>query len=341
MKYVTAKSSLLIIAILTFLFVSVLIGYKETERSFEDTCFLLGTVVTIKAFGPEAEQAVKEGFSKLEEMERIFDQYNSTGLVTELNNNFSDQNSLAPPPMKIPQELFAVIKLGQDYGEKTGGKYDISIGPLTKLWTMKENQNELPSQEELDNVKNRIDYQKIDLNSETSTIKLELGMSLDLGGVAKGYIIDQVMTHMKKSTITGAIINAGGNVLTWGENVEREWKVGITDPQTIDETVGFLRFTGGKAVVTSGNYERFYTINEQKYGHILNIESGWSEKSVLGVTVIGEYSGIADILATSAFVLGVEEGLELIRTEGYEGLIIDQSGVLHATEGFENYFTQK
>lgn len=327
----------MLLVVLVLIFYSI-VGCSYISADFEDTRFLLGTVVSIKAFGEEAKMAVLDGFRKMEELELQFDQYSQNGAVTKLNNYFGKQSNTELKPVKISKDLCNATKLGLDYSAKTNGKYDITIRPLTEYWERKEREGVLPLQEEINKIKNLIAHEKVELDIEQSTIKIEQGMGLDLGSVAKGYIIDQAMHKMKEYNITGVIINAGGNILTMGENVEGKWSIGLINPQEIDSLVGHLSFKGDKAVASSGNYQQYYLINDQRYGHILNIETGWPATGIAGVTVIGPYSAEADILSTGAFIVGVEAGLDLIEDAGYEGLIIEHSGELHVTKGFNKYF---
>ncbi|MFA5537546.1 MAG: FAD:protein FMN transferase [Bacillota bacterium] len=315
-----------------------IIGCHQTTNSFENTRFLLGTAVTIKAYGAEAKLAVSRGFDKMEELELEFDQYSENGVVFGVNEFFSKESNGTAGFMEISNDLCNVVRLGLKYGSKTDGKYDITIGPLTSYWKNQEHENTLPIQKEINELKKLINYEKVQLNIEKNLLRIEAGMELDFGGVAKGYIVEQVMLYMEKYNTKGIIINAGGNVLTSGENGVGSWEIAVVDPSKIDELLGLISFKEKGAVVSSGNYQQYYLIKENKYGHILNIETGWPATGVLGATVFGENSAEADILATSAVLLGVEGGLALIENSGYEGIIVDQSGELYKTKDMNKYF---
>ena len=315
-------------------------GCSRSEKHFEDTRLILGTVVTIKAFGPEAKIAVTSGFSKMEELEQVFDQHAENTEITKLNAYSRGIDKKTSGPIKISKDLLEVINIGLKYSDKTKGKYDITIGPLVDLWKTKEKTKILPMQKEIDEIKNFVDYKKLKLNVEQGTIKMEQGMVIDLGSISKGYIVDQAMEEIKGYNINGAIIDAGGGVLTLGANLKGKWKVGIINPQKVDSLLGYLIFDGNRAVVSSGNYQQYYLINEQKYGHILNLDSGWPANEVLSVSVFGTISVMADVLSTAVFVVGVKDGLQLIKEANYEGLIVDRLGELHMTKGFKQYFEE-
>lgn len=330
---------LIVIFCIIFTFLTYnLIDYKDNPNHFEDTRFLLGTVVSIKAFGEEADIAVLNGFAKIEELEKTFDQYSQNSEVSQVNKYFSDQNINEGKPIKISRELCDVIDLGLEYSEKTNGKYDITIGPLIKLWETKEKENSLPLQSEIDEVKKLIDYKKVQLNKEQETIYMEKGTLLDLGSIAKGYIAEQTISTMKKNHISGAIINAGGNIVTLGNNFEGAWKIGVTNPKNTDNIIGSFTYKGDKTVVSSGNYLQYYLINDKKYGHIFNLDTGWPYDEILGVSVIGDNSAVADVLSTAAYVVGIKEGLNLIKSAGFEGLIIDKTEILYKTDELKKYY---
>ncbi len=334
------RKPIIILIIIIIIFFN-LTGCKDNTNHFEDTKFILGTVVSIKAFGEDAEIAVIKGFEKMEELEKTFDQYNQNSEISQVNKYFSDQNTNEKNPYKISKELCDVINLGLEYGDKTNGRYDITIGPLKKLWETKEKENALPLQNEIGEVKKLIDYKKVQLNVEQYTLYIEKGMLLDLGSIAKGYITEQAISTMKKNKINGAIINAGGNIVTIGNNIEDTWKIGITNPIELDSIIGYFSYKGEKAVVSSGNYLQYYLINDEKYGHILDLDTGWPYNEVIGISIIGNDSAVADVLSTAAYVAGIKEGLDLIKNADFEGLIIDNTEILHKTENLNNYFHER
>ncbi len=331
------KKPISIITLLVFI-ILIVSGCSKSPKHFEDTRFVLGTVVSIKAWGEEAEMAVLNGFDQIEELEQKLDQHNQESEIARLNNYFNNKTNEKTEPIEISPELCNVIALGLDYGEKTKGKYDITIGPLVQLWITKEKDHILPVPNEINSVKSLINYKKVELDIKHGTIDMEPGMILDLGSIAKGYIAQQAISTIKKHNISGAIINAGGNVVTTGNNIDGKWKIGLANPQKPDSLIGHLSFAGDKTVVSAGNYQQYYLIKERKYGHILNLDTGWPHDEVLGVSVMGADSAMADVLSTAALVVGVQEGLDLIQNAGYEGLIIDKTGKLHKTEGLDQYF---
>lgn len=326
------RKSLLLLLLLFLIITHVSCNGPGAAESYEATRFLLDTMVTVKAYGSEAKPAVEAAYAKMESLSSVFDRYNSSGPVGKIN-------SLAGTSVQVPRELMDVLLQAAAYSQKTKGRFDVTVGPLTDLWRSKESQGTLPSQAELKQAVGLVDYRKLELDLAQYTVKLSPGMSLDLGGVAKGYIVDQAMQALVQYQVTGAVINAGGNVLTWGNHPRGEWHVGITDPQAPSQLLNTIKFKGAKAVVSAGNYERYYSIDGKTYGHILDTKTGWPADKVAGVTVVGESSLEADLLATAAFVEGVNQGLALIENVGYEGLIVDKSGKVHSTSGLKKYLT--
>ncbi len=331
----------LLFSLLLILLSGCQLGHEAKEDTqpldYEDTRLLLNTVVRIQAYGPQAKQAVNAAFAEIERLEPNVDQYTESGLINKMNYQFGQDSLISSQAIKIPCELAELIRFSMHYSELTDGAFDITIGPLTQLWNLKERQNRLPTQMELDRAKMLVDYRKIAWDQDGNMIKMEKGMALDLGAVAKGYLVDQAMEKLTQYHVNGAIINAGGNVMTWGNNPGGYWQIGVADPQDSDKLLTTLKFQGSKSIVSAGNNERGYKIGGQLYGHILDISTGWPADKVLGTTVIGNHSLEADILSTSVYLIGVSQGLNLIQEAGYEGLIIDQAGRIPKSSGLEVY----
>lgn len=310
---------------------------NDESCTFQDTRLMLNTVIHIQAYGLQAEQAVLAAFAEIQDLEPTFDQYSDTSFISKINYHFSQDKAISTQEFKITNELAELIQLSNHYSELTNGAFDISIGPLTNLWQVKEVQDVLPSQKELEQAGKSVDYKKIKLDHDKMTLKMEKGMALDLGALAKGYLVDQAMKQLTQYQVDGAIINAGGNIMTWGDNPQGPWEIGIADPLNPDQLLTTLIFHGSKSVVSAGNHERGYKIGGQHYGHIIDVATGFPGNKVLGTTIIGNHSLDADILSTATYLLGVEQGLKLMQEAGHEGLIIDQTGKIHESTGLELY----
>ena len=187
----------------------------------------------------------------------------------------------------------------------------------------------------------RVDYTQVRL--EGNTVTLPEGMMIDLGGIAKGYIADRVKAYLEERGIGHAILSFGGNIVAIGKKPDgTDWKVGIQD---IDKPTGAYMLVAanrGGSTVTSGIYERGFELDGVYYHHLLNPKTGWPEQNELAsVTILSESSMEGDALATAAFILGTEKGLELINSlEGIEAVFIARDRGVTYSSGAKDYIIQ-
>ncbi|HLG31007.1 MAG TPA: FAD:protein FMN transferase, partial [Candidatus Brocadiales bacterium] len=211
-----------------------------------------------------------------------------------------------------------------------GGAFDITCGPLCKLWKEVGKSGILPTNEALEKILSAVGYEKINLDAEKQALSFQqAGMELDVGGIAKGYAVDEAIKVLKGHGIESALVEAGGDLYTMGTKPGGElWRIGIQDlnhPDNAETFLGKLKIKDC-AVATSGDYQRFVVINGKKYSHIVNPLTGWPVENVPSVTVIANDALTADALATALSVMGAKEGIELAQSiPGVEALIISLS----------------
>ena len=247
--------------------------------------------------------------------------------------------------IKISPETFFVLETARKYSELSKGKFDITIGPLVKAWAIGTDNARIPEQKEVDSLLPLVSYNDIVLNK--STLKAGLARKnqiADLGGIAKGYAGDEAVKILKKNGISSAFINIGGNVVTFGKKPDGSlWKIAIQNPRSGDGNfIGILN-VASKAIVTSGDYERYFIKNGVRYHHILDPSTGYpAESDLIAVTVVYDKSVDADALSTSLFILGMKRGYELIKTiNGAEAVFITQKHEIYITKALKNIFTFK
>jgi len=219
----------------------------------------------------------------------------------------------------------------------TDGAFDITCNALFKLWKFDGSQLNPPADSLIDRVVNLIGYGKIVFDDESKSIYLpQKGMEIGFGAIGKGYAANRAKIIMQKIGVDGGIVNAGGDLTAWGMNDENElWKIGIQDPRDKNSVLSWLELSD-MAVVTSGDYERFFEFEGIRYSHIMNPKTGWPVKGLISVSVHCPDAELADALATSVFVMGKEKGLALLNSlEKIEGFVVDQSGAIFSTEGIE------
>ncbi|MGT2772183.1 FAD:protein FMN transferase [Streptococcus marimammalium] len=296
---------------------------------------LLHTVVQISIYHKNQEKVLDEAISYIEEMEKLL----STNIV---GSDIYRINHAKGKPTKVDERSFELIKQALEISKESDGKFDISIGVVTNLWQIGSENARLPSDEEIKQALPMINYHDIVLNDSDKTVQIKEGMILELGGISKGYIADRVKDFLASKGVTTAIINLGGNVVVMGTspNNSEGWKVGIQDPEkTRGVTVGFV-YQEDSSIVTSGIYERYFEENGKRYHHIIDPKTGYPiENQISGVTVFTKTSTQGDGLSTSLFLLGIDEGLELVnQIEGVEAIFIDKNHGIHLSNGLKESF---
>lgn len=303
------------------------------------TRLLLGTTITLTIYDTPPKGAFNRVFDRVQEIQDKMstneEEYDTTELL-EVNRNAGIK------PVRVSPDTFDVIRKGLYYSRLTNGAFDITIGPLVKLWGIGTDHEQLPEKAEIDKALGRLDYHKVKMNAAAHTIYLEeRGMALDAGGIAKGYAADQAARILEELGVKHALLDFGGNILTVGQKPDgSDWRVGIQNPgESRGSFLGILT-TGPATVVTSGNYERFFIKDGVRYHHILDSETGYPARTGLGsVTIYAAVSTDADALSTSCFVLGVKKGLALLeKLPDVEGAFVTKDDQVIMTPGMKNVF---
>jgi thiamine biosynthesis lipoprotein len=239
----------------------------------------------------------------------------------------------------LPEGVLDTLNLARSVATLSRGAFDPTILPLTSLWSF-DSGGRLPGAEELAAALPRVDYSRLWIAAD-GTVALPPGFGLDLGGIAKGAVVDLLAAELERRGHRRYLIDAGGDILVSGlKEGRRPWSIAIRHPRDSEVMVGVLELGGeGRvAVVTSGDYERYFEQDGRRYHHIIDPHTGYPAEGLASVTVIAPTCAAADALATAAFVLGPEEGLQLLESlESVEGLLIaERGGSLSAirTSGF-------
>ena len=331
------KIKVIFIFFIIFLFSIVFISLggckKVSLERVEETQQYMGTYVSIIVYADKncGNEIIESAYKKIEELERIASNYDENSEVCRLNQQgYLDEAS---------DELLEMIDLSIEYYKITDGSFDITIEPLLKLWSeglWKE--SEEVQAEKISEALMLVGSDKI--NIENRKIEFELdGMSVTLGGIAKGYIIDKAMDVIQKAGIENALINAGGDIVTLGAKGDGEmWNISLENPDNTDESIASFSFAG-KAAATSGNYYRYFDPDKEVH-HIIDPKTGFSAGECISVTVIAQTCTEADILATSIFVMGSQDGLKLVESlDNVEALIIDSERNIYKSSGLSKYLS--
>ena len=293
---------------------------------------MLGTAVEIMAVGgEEAEGAIAQGFAEISRIQEKMAWQNPNSDISRINNSAGGR------PLNIGQEMFGFLERSLDLCYKTGGAFNIAVGPLSRLWDFDGETGFVPIAEEIGRRLAWTDYKKIVLDDKNRSVALLYsGMSLDLGGIAKGYAVDRAVEVLKSSGISAGVVNAGGDMRLFGPKpADKLWHIGIQHPRKTDEVLATFRITD-RAVVTSGDYERFFIKDEIRYHHILDPATGYPALGCRSVTVVADTAFLADAMATAVYVLGSVEGAELLKSrKDLEGMIVDTDGPKFITPGLK------
>ena len=264
------------------------------------------------------------------------------------NINHAEGGAVACDP-----ETVTIVQMGIDYGDLSGGRFDITIGPVSDLWNFTSTDEEpvIPDDDDLEEALAHVDYRTVQVDEDAGTVQLlDADAQIDLGGIAKGYIADAVCDLLRGEGVVSAIVSLGGNIacvgskpLVYGfQSSDAEYKsfnIGIESPYSdMTSIIGYSAVDDG-TMVTSGVYERYFTVDDVEYHHILDVDTGYPvDTDVVGVSILGGAgtSVDCDALATICLILGSEEGYALIDAqEGLEAAFILTDGSILTTDGMD------
>lgn len=331
---------IILIACITFL-----VGCSNSKNVEEvsdvpvsKTEFVLGTVATIKIFDSHnaTEEVFNKAFERLREIENKMTINDEESEVIDINKNAGKEF------VKVSDDTFYVISKGKHFSELTNGRFDISVGPLVKLWNIGTEYAAVPSEDEINIKKELVDYNDVILDKNRKAVMLNKeNMMVDLGGIAKGYGADEVVKILKDNNVKHAIINLGGNVFAYGNKEDDiPWSIGVQNPYLArGGYIGIVKVSH-KTVVTSGVYERYFEKYGKRYHHILDPDTGYPvENKLIGISIVADSSIDADSLSTSAFALGVDKGIELIeKLDNAEAIFITEDSEVYMTSGLKDRF---
>ncbi|MDA3941401.1 MAG: FAD:protein FMN transferase [Spirochaetia bacterium] len=325
--------SILIMLIISFTIISC---NRNSIKPYSETGFALGTVCSITLYEKNTNFSFEEAFEIIQNIENKMSPVIKNSQLDQINSNAGVN------PVRVSEDTYFVIEEGIKYANLADSKFDITIGPLVNLWGIgTENQN-VPDAKRIESVLPLIGSQYISLNKNDKTVFLQnKNMSIDLGGIAKGYAADILKDFLLEKGFTKGIINLGGNVLTFGEkNNKIPWKIGIQNPvDSRGQYIGTIEISES-SVVTSGIYERFFEKDNKRYHHILDPDSGYPvENELLSITIVAHTGIIADAYSTVAFSAGLVKGMDLLEsTEKLEGIFITKDKKIFISSGLKDLF---
>lgn len=315
-------SALILIILLVFS------GCAPAEtKNVSKTGFFFDTVISITLYGTEDSSLIDGAFELCRNYETILSRTNEASELYKLNTSGNAGliiDNFTTVGTEISATLSDIISKGFYYSELSGGAFDITLEPVTKLWNFSGDNPIIP---------------------DTSEIVAALETDgFDLGGIAKGYIADRIKDYLLEQGVTSAYINLGGNTLCIGTKPDgNEFRVGIQYPfKESGELIEVLNINN-LSVVTAGSYNRCFTKNGVLYHHILDPKTGYPVNNNLSsVTIISEESVAGDALSTACFVLGLEEGMKLVESlDNVHAMFITDDYECHYSKDFEQFIAEK
>jgi thiamine biosynthesis lipoprotein len=298
---------------------------QDKESIHKQSQLMMGTIIEITLQNPDPElssRAIKQAFEEINRIESIMSLYKSDSELSRINQIAHKEQ------VKISQEMTELLLISQNAWQLTSGGFDPTASPIIKLWGFYKNEGKVPEEREIKEKLKLVGFKNIVFDKSRREIKfLSPGIKLDSNAIAKGYAVDQAVRVLKGIGIQRALINAGGDIYALGGKKPQEhWTIGIRNPMQKDKVFASIELSN-RAIVTSGNYEKFFTIDDKQYCHIIDARTGYPVQNILSVTVLAPEVALADALATGIFVLGKEKGLELLNSlENIDGVIITLDG---------------
>lgn len=290
--------------------VFVLLLLCSCARTYEksDEMFALDTIITFKVSDSDKEKAdatVEKCKDEIRRLEKLLSATDKNSDVYKINHSDSK-------PVLVQNETAKLIKSACEISKSCDGAFDISVYPLVKLWGFDSKDYKVPTKTEIDDTLQYVNYK--DINVDENLVTLKKGMSIDLGGIAKGYIGNRLYSILKEQNVERGLINLGGMIILYSNNSDSDdFTLGVEYPDTSEVFATFKTKT--PFTVTSGAYQRFFEENGEKYHHIISPYTGKpSQSDISSVTVIGNDGVENDALSTAFYVMGVDKTLDYIKT---------------------------
>ncbi len=245
--------------------------------------------------------------------------HDSVRLVDSLMSTFRPESELSRVnamaggvPQRVAPQTMHVLLQARRFWRLSGGRFDPTVGPIVRAWGFFGDTGRVPPRAELDSLRRLVGYGRVALDSVAGTVRLPLpGMRLDLGGIAKGYALDLARAAMRDRSISGGMVDLGGNILVFGRPPSgTRWLIGIRHPRRDGRIIGTVALDSG-AVATSGDYEHYFRIDGVRYGHLIDPTTGYPRRGVLAATAIGPTGEWSDGLSATLFLAGPVRGARI------------------------------
>lgn len=293
--------------------------------------FAMDTYMNLKVYSND-ENILDISQEKISQLEKLFS-------VTDENSDLWKINHSNGQEVSISDETAEILQKSLEVCNSTNGALDISIYPVLKEWGFTTNLYKVPTQDRIELLLKNVNYRNISLDD--NNISIPEDYQIDLGSVAKGYTGDCLMNIFKENGVQSALVNLGGNVQAYGTKPDGSlWNVAIKNPFSSNEEMCIVSISD-KAVITSGNYERYFTDDDgNRYWHILDTATGYpADNGLVSVTIIGDSGTMCDALSTALFVMGTEKAIEYWKNDhSFDMILVSSDKTIYFTRGLKNSF---
>ena len=296
---------------------------------YKDEQAIMGTRIAVEFWDEDkahAEQCAEQVFSEMRRIDALMSPYKPNSELSRINQQAAGQAIL------ISEEMFKLLEKSLQMSQLSNGAFDITFSSVGHLYNYREGIK--PSEADIRQSINSINYRHVLLDETNQSVRFaQSGVHIDLGGIAKGYAVDNGIAILVKCGIKGGMVSAGGDSRILGDRGNRPWMMGVRHPRKKDAVAVMLPLSN-TAISTSGDYERFFIEDGKRYHHIISPSTGKSVSTTWSATVIGPDATTTDALSTTLFVLGPEKGLQLVESlAGIDAVIIDAQGQMHYSSG--------
>ena len=304
---------------------TVILGFEETEEEFQKRA-----------------EEIMESLGRYHKLYDIYYSYEGVNNLKTVNDN------AGVAPVKVEREIIDLLLYSKEMYELTDTMTNVAMGAVLRLWHQCREEGlkspeaaRLPEREELLAAAEHCDIEKVIIDEEEGTVFLSDGeMSLDVGAVAKGFAVEAVARRLESEGLSGYALSVGGNVRCIGKKATGEkWEIGVQNPDMLSDKAYFTKvYLERESLVTSGTYQRFYTVEGKTYHHIIHPETLMPKDTYASVSVIAPHSGMADALSTALFNMSIDEGLALAESlSGVEAAWVYPDGDVRTTKGFDDF----
>lgn len=316
-------------------FAGVLLTSCGSEEPVEGQLFAMDTTITLSAYGDNAEDALAAAEKEVNRLDKMLNAEDPKSEIGRLN---------AKGNGTLSKDAGTLVQRGMSLYRDTSGLFDIAIHPVMDAWGFTTKDYRVPTDAQLKSLLTHIDAEKINYDPATGKTSFDDNkMSIDLGGIAKGYTSGRLMEVYKENGVDSGLVNLGGNIHVLGSKPDgSKWRIAVEDPSK-EDYLGLLE-VADRAVITSGAYERNFTEGDKTYHHIIDPRTGYpAESGLKSVTIVSKDGTLADALSTSLYIMGREKAIDFWRSHShdFDFIILDSEDKVYISSPIAKDFSSE